>query len=304
MEFLSQLYQVLGRAFQILLFGFLAAQISRYHDNFPNDRLMLRVVARTSFLLSFLLASMVLYELAADALAENNGRRGIPNGTGSGIAPMMIILLNGFAMSVSQVFFSSRIRQISHKKWLQILICVLSALQLGGSIGHALWSNFTTIPISDAFSSAWMASNIACDLLITLSMIWFLRQAKGGATFRPTKTMLAKVLAFTLETGLITTLWMVSQLILQTSLLQSRNHVDAYLLFFYASGTLYSVWLLATLNARSSFNKDLPSFVDADSLPTAPGELHFKHPTAEGTEIVISITNNGVTSRGGALEVE
>lgn len=39
---------------------------------------------------------MVLYELAADALAENNGRRGIPNGTGNGIAPMMIILLHGF----------------------------------------------------------------------------------------------------------------------------------------------------------------------------------------------------------------
>ena len=65
----------------------------------------------------------------------------------------------------------------------------------------------------------------------------------------------------------------------------------------------YAVWLLATLNARSSFNKDLPSFIDMSRLPTAAGEMRFKHPMVEGTEIVISITSNGATSDGGSLYV-
>ncbi|KAF4596956.1 hypothetical protein EYR40_007406 [Pleurotus pulmonarius] len=73
----------------------------------------------------------------------------------------------------------------------------------------------------------------------------------------------------------------------------------------YPSGTLYTVWLLATLNSRSTFNQDLPSFVDMSNLPTVPGEIRFKHPTIEGTEFVVSVTtnNNGAASpsHGGSL---
>ncbi|KAF4596914.1 hypothetical protein EYR38_008305 [Pleurotus pulmonarius] len=151
-----------------------------------------------------------------------------------------------------------------------------------------------------------MAGNIACDLTITTSMVWFLWKARGTATFKPTKTMVAKILTFTLETGLITTLWMVIQLILQASLMQSVDHFASYLVFFYPSGMLYAIWLLATLNARASFNAGLSSLVEITNLPTTPGELRFRHPTMEGNEVVISINiaNDGVASRGGDLEAE
>ncbi len=66
----------------------------------------------------------------------------------------------------------------------------------------------------------------------------------------------------------------------------------------------YSVWLLATLNARSSFNKDPACFVDVTNLPTAPDEIRFRHPTAQGTQVVISITTNGAMSHVGSSEVD
>ncbi|KAF4570895.1 hypothetical protein EYR40_007385 [Pleurotus pulmonarius] len=124
-----------------------------------------------------------------------------------------------------------------------------------------------------------------------------LRRSKGGATFKPTKTMLAKLLTFTLETGLITTGWMTLQLILQLALFRDDRHFRAYT-------ALYSVWLLATLNARSSFNKDPACFVDVTNLPTVPGEIRFRHPTVEGTQVVISITTDGVTSHVERSEVD
>ncbi|KAG9225252.1 hypothetical protein CCMSSC00406_0007083 [Pleurotus cornucopiae] len=116
--------------------------------------------------------------------------------------------------------------------------------------------------------------------------------------------MLGKILTFTLETGLITTGWMALQLILQLALFRDNRHFRAYTAFFYPSGPSYSVWLLATLNARSSFNKDPSCFVDVTNPPTVPGEIRFRHPTVEGTQVVISITTGGVTSRVESLEAE
>ncbi|KAF4570899.1 hypothetical protein EYR36_001833 [Pleurotus pulmonarius] len=95
---------------------------------------------------------------------------------------------------------------------------------------------------------------------------------------------------------------MIVQLILKISLLPDSHHRDAHYLLYYPSGTLYSIWLLATLNARSSFKKDLPSYVDVTNLPAVPGEIRFRHPTVEGTEVVISIATHAVMSQDESLE--
>ncbi|KAF4596915.1 hypothetical protein EYR38_008306 [Pleurotus pulmonarius] len=186
----------------------------------------------------------------------------------------MAIFLTGFVMLLSQVFFSWRIHQISGKRWIQILVCIV-----GGSVGHNV----------DLEQHRMRSRNHTVHDL--------LRRSKGGATFKPTKTMLGKLLTFTLETGLITTGWMALQLILHLALFRDERHFRAYT-------ALYSVWLLATLNARSSFNRDTACFVDVTSLPTVPCEIRLRHPTAEGTQVVISIATYGAMSHVESSEVD
>ncbi|KAL4258162.1 hypothetical protein AB1N83_012364 [Pleurotus pulmonarius] len=305
--FPSNFYAVIGHILQILLFGFLVAQISRYREGFPNERFALKAIAWSSFLISFALTILDVYEIALAILYSE------PNDLSLNRVADAISLLNGFVMSVSQLFFAWRIGQLSQKMWLQIFISIVSVLQWGGSLAQAVAivnigtvsSSLTNSVLTISFY-VWMAGNIVCDLTITLSMIWFLWKAQGEARFKPTRTMLARILTFTLETGLITTVWMALQLIPWGSLGQGDgNHQAAYSMFLYPSGTLYTVWLLATLNSRSTFNQDLPSFVDMSNLPTIPGEIRFKHPTIEGTEFVVSVTtnNNGAASpsHGGSL---
>ncbi|KAL4260068.1 hypothetical protein AB1N83_010894 [Pleurotus pulmonarius] len=302
----DNLFPGLGHVFQVLLFGFLAGQISRYHESFPRERIEIKAIVWTVFLLSLALAALDIYELGVTFQEEVVYGSPVVDGLGPGTSAA-ITLLNGCVMAVSQHFFSWRIRNISQKRWLQIIICVLSILQLAGSIAHSVAISAGEVfqaglPVStDYFYSMWIVSNITCDLSITLSMIWFLWKAKGGASFKPTKAMLGKILMFTLETGLITTVCMALQWTFNFLL---DPYYVAYFLFFYPSGTLYAIWLLATLNARSSFNKDLPSFIDMSRLPTAAGEMRFKHPMVEGTEIVISITSNVVTGHDGSSDTD
>ncbi|KAL4263932.1 hypothetical protein AB1N83_007853 [Pleurotus pulmonarius] len=295
----NEFYEALGRFLSVLLFGFLTAQISRYHETFPKDRTALKSVAWSSFILSLVLCIIALLQIATNI-------PGLFPSYPAGLFDIMAIFLTGFVMLLSQVFFSWRIHQISGKRWIQILVCILSVFQVGGSVGHSAFGPCRPgcISFGEGFSFMWISSNIACDLAITLSMIWFLRRSKGGATFKPTKTMLGKLLTFTLETGLITTGWMALQLILHLALFRDERHFRAYTAFFYPSGPLYSVWLLATLNARSSFNRDTACFVDVTSLPTVPCEIRLRHPTAEGTQVVISIATYGAMSHVESSEVD
>lgn len=66
----------------------------------------------------------------------------------------------------------------------------------------------------------------------------------------------------------------------------------------------YTAWLLATLNAHPPLDKDVPSFVDPGGLPSAPGELRFKHPTVDGAEVVISVMSKAGASHGASDEAE
>ncbi|KAL4260071.1 hypothetical protein AB1N83_010887 [Pleurotus pulmonarius] len=252
-------------------------------------------MAWSSFSVSLFVTGMTFYAAATLValpinLKASHGSLGL-------VGNALRCIANGYLMFICQIFLSWRIHQLARRRWLLYLICSFSVLQWGANIAYSVtWFNFSNkrwslwfaTAFRDGSFAAWLASNIACDLIITLSMIWLLRQARAAATFKPTKSLLGRIFRFTLETGLITTVWMTVQLIL---FLQQDAESPAYLFFGSASGLLYTFWLLATLNARSSFNRDLPACVDVSNLLSA-GELRFKHPTAEGTEVVISVTTS------------
>ncbi|KDQ25159.1 hypothetical protein PLEOSDRAFT_1106104 [Pleurotus ostreatus PC15] len=281
---------LVGSLLEIVLFGVLIVQMHDYHRRFPRDRTVLKLAAWGAFLGSGVLTiaiSVDLWERVTDLTLIPT----LADMTPSTKAAHAMIAILGFA---SQLFFAWRIFQLCHKWWLLLLMCSLSVpafvclllADLQPGIADASSRSLGTI-----VTPIWMGFSMFCDLTITLSMITLLYNALREAIFRRTRRTLAHILAFTLETGLLTTLLIAVQMALMLEPLAA--HADGgserrwRCIFFYPTGAVYASWVLASLNARSAFARGDTFFVSSVSgLPTTcPGDAHAESRTTQQTKL-------------------
>lgn len=300
-------FQALGSLFQALIFGHIVAQLVQYCEGFPNDRLARKAIAWSSFLVSLLITVLNMYNTAlmfgppsSDIVRTRNWNL---------IDNAIWCVASGYQVFVCQSFLAWKIYQFSRRALLPSVVCVLSLLQWAAIIAYStcgfnlfdsVWSPEFVASFSTNSFIAWLAINIASDVIITASIIWRLHQG-GAAILKPKRSLPGRLFGFTLETGLILTVWMTVQLILWVRL---DLRLPVYFIFGHGSGSLYTAWLLATLNAHPPLDKDVPSFVDPGGLPSAPGELRFKHPTVDGAEVVISVMSKAEANHGASDEAE
>jgi len=90
----------------------------------------------------------------------------------------------------------------------------------------------------------WLGSSLICDLTITIYMTLSLRPSKQS--FQSNKSSLAKLTRLTIETGLVTTLAALLELILGTVFFETMWHIAV----FYLISKLYANCMLASLNFR------------------------------------------------------
>ncbi|KAL4264804.1 DUF6534 domain-containing protein [Pleurotus pulmonarius] len=271
---------LVGSLLEILLFGVLIVQIYDYHRHFPRDRTVLKLAAWASFLGS----AVLTIAISVDLWARVTDLRLIPvlaDMTPSTKAAHAMIAVLGFT---SQMFFAWRIFQLCRKWWLLVLMC---SPGIADTSSQSLGTIVTPI---------WMGFSMFCDLTITISMITLLYNALKEAVFRKTRRTLANILKFTLETGLLTTLLIAVQMALMLQPLAA--HADGgserrwRCIFFYPTGVVYSSWLLASLNARSSFaNGDTFIVSSVSGLPTTcPSSAHSESRTSRQTKLVFNNT--------------
>ncbi|EIW76481.1 hypothetical protein CONPUDRAFT_64551, partial [Coniophora puteana RWD-64-598 SS2] len=89
----------------------------------------------------------------------------------------------------------------------------------------------------------WLASAVICDVIITASLVYYLNKHKQG--FIWSDTVIDRIIALTVQTGMITAIWATVHMIL---FLSSTGGI--HLIFNYMLGSLYSNCLMSTLNAR------------------------------------------------------
>ncbi|KDR83472.1 hypothetical protein GALMADRAFT_132917 [Galerina marginata CBS 339.88] len=97
-----------------------------------------------------------------------------------------------------------------------------------------------------------MAINLlgaATDITIAAALFVFLHKSRTG--FKKSDTMISRLIAFTVSTGLLTSICAVASLI---SILASGDTL-IYVAFYFSLGRLYSNSVLATLNARQIIRK-------------------------------------------------
>jgi len=163
------------------------------------------------------------------------------------------VLIGAIMTLIVQCFFALRIWRLNGKNWvLTGAIVILSLLQLGFSTEICMVNLFqeSLNPIDskgDKFRiETGLSSDIACDLVITVAMVYYLQKSRTG--FKSTNMMINMLITYMIRTCLLTTLCTLSSLI--TFLVFPDALI--YAAFYFIACRLYANSLLSTLNARES----------------------------------------------------
>ncbi|KAK0245234.1 hypothetical protein EDD85DRAFT_11095 [Armillaria nabsnona] len=160
--------------------------------------------------------------------------------------------LNGFIALMAQSFYVWRIWKLTRNYWTCIIIECIAVMQctVAFYVGIAAVSRKGVIQdlrSENPMISLWLVSSAACDLMITASIVCVLWRARAHLKIRSTSKVVTKLIRYTIETGLITSLVVILQLILWLTFSQYNFHFICFL----TVGKLYSNTLLATLNSRA-----------------------------------------------------
>jgi len=161
------------------------------------------------------------------------------------------VFFNGFVTLLVQSFFARRVWVLSKKNW--ILTGLVASLILAEfvivmiyAIKGVKFTKLIDLGNLKALSISVNALAAAGDVLIAIILCWMLQTSRTG--FKTSDTMITKLIAFTINTGALTSVCAIASLITITAL----PAAFVYILFYFAIGRLYCNSLLATLNARKA----------------------------------------------------
>ncbi|KAJ7627936.1 hypothetical protein DFH06DRAFT_1226740 [Mycena polygramma] len=238
---------LIGVIVSAVLYGISLLQCLFYFTRYGRDPLYLRaLVAATIFLdtmhLCFVIHTVYHYLIShyyqnetLQVMIWSVSLEALPTGVTAGLV---------------QCFYAHRIWRMSHHNWVLtgfILVLVLATAACGtawvvlaleaGTYEHLLRISPLTISIN--------ALSTGADVTITTTLCFMLHQTRPASL--ETETMVNRLILFTINTGLLTSLCAVASLI---SLIISPKTL-IYASFYFCIGRLYSNALLASLNARS-----------------------------------------------------
>ncbi|KAH7906997.1 hypothetical protein BJ138DRAFT_1161216 [Hygrophoropsis aurantiaca] len=246
---------VFGYAISFGLFGILFVQTFIYHTRFPNDTLSMKIYVWFVVLLECLSCAIGLYSLwmASEMHCFSCIPFALPNVNISNVdATVAIVIaaqwswlalaaLTGLISFMVHGFFCWRIHVIGKSIYLPIFIMLVSLTQFGLIVvaGNG--------PLVDdlIYRYLWLGGSLVCDVLITCETIRLLLKRNSASGFKETRSLVVKLIKLTIETGMVTTVAVLLELLL-ARFLGPTDHLAVY----FSISRLYANCLLATLNAR------------------------------------------------------
>ncbi|KAF9516834.1 hypothetical protein BS47DRAFT_608345 [Hydnum rufescens UP504] len=191
--------------------------------------------------------------------------------------PVMTVIIS----TAVQSFFAWRVKILTGHKWLYIALNISAVIQLlcgmpldysfylardvfpqplgfGTTIGCAIVKDFLKFQEFKSVVIVWLSLSALTDVIIALTMVQYLRSHRTG--FSSTEDILTKLVRFTIQTGAVTSLWAILDLIIYLSF---PNNL--HLIFNMPLSKLYSNACISSLNARNVWSGD-PKSVD-NSVP-------------------------------------
>ncbi|EGN92978.1 hypothetical protein SERLA73DRAFT_190352 [Serpula lacrymans var. lacrymans S7.3] len=111
----------------------------------------------------------------------------------------------------------------------------------------------------------WLGGSLVCDLIITIQTTRLLFKNKSASEFKKTKSLLTKLIKLTIETGMVTSVATLVELMMAVKL-----PAFYHFLIFYSLSKLYANCMMATLNARLVLRSDTDQLQVTTALFEAP----------------------------------
>ncbi|KAK0188795.1 hypothetical protein F5146DRAFT_1225507 [Armillaria mellea] len=263
----SQGPMLVGHMFNILLMGVVLVQVYIYMITYEKrDKLWLK--AFVSFLLLinllntvtqfiYMYNALIIHFMDPEYLAQVTAVFAISGA------------LTGVISGSVQLFFAWRVKILTSNIWLVVIVCATALAGTTGSIGSTVEAmkigTFLRFQDIKAWVILWLVATCVADILITVILVWHLvcaslsKNHKTG--FRGSDELVDRIIRSTVQTGLITTLCALIDLL--TYLLDPTG---LHLVFNFPLPKLYTNTLLSSLNSRGGWAYD--SSADSHSHTT------------------------------------
>ncbi|KAJ7060866.1 hypothetical protein C8F01DRAFT_1369732 [Mycena amicta] len=233
--------------------GVLTLQAYIYYENFPRDHILLKLLVASVWILDvahLVLISQSCYHYLVGSWGDN--------------AALLVstreldlhLVFVGFASFICQCFFLSRIWSFSQRNW--ILTCALGApclviFVLEAAISAEI-SRIASVAAFNQFTGEVLtvfALAAAADVAIAMILVWYLQQ--GKTSFDRSSFVVARIVQYTVATGLATSILAVADLIVYLV----TPHTFIFIAMHFSMGRMYTNALLATLNSQRKLRQVL-----------------------------------------------
>ncbi|KAI0959388.1 hypothetical protein AcW1_004224 [Taiwanofungus camphoratus] len=297
---MSVLDETMGAAFigvvvAAVLYGVSCVQLLYYYARYPTD----------AWHLKFLVAAVWLFDTVHQALITHTVYTYlVTNFSNPPILGIIIwsliieVLFNGFTALLVQSFYALRIWKLSSQNiWITAIVMLLILGEFSCVLAYAILAiqmhTFAELSQLKGLSMSVNAIAAAGDLVIALSLCFMLHRSRTG--FRRSDGLINKLIVFTVNTGLLTSVCAVCSLIAIVVL----PGTFIYICFYFTLGRLYTNSILATLNARSilrarTSGDDVLSLSLQDLQDSDLSRSHHTGNTSGGIAIVIDTVKESI----------
>ncbi|KZV68628.1 hypothetical protein PENSPDRAFT_687083 [Peniophora sp. CONT] len=168
---------------------------------------------------------------------------------------------------VVQMFFGWRVKVLTGSTIAAVVIWFFSTVQflagIGTGIAGVIVPEFLKFRQFTPITVIWLTGSAICDVLITLMLVQYLRKQKTGHTY--SDYIVDRIIRLTVQTGMITSLVAIINVILYLATPKAYD-----LVFNYMLAKLYTNSLLSSLNARKTWTYSSGSRPSRDP-PSRPG---------------------------------
>ncbi|KAE9396357.1 hypothetical protein BT96DRAFT_115262 [Gymnopus androsaceus JB14] len=190
--------------------------------------------------------------------------------------------LQSVISGVVQIFQGWRIRELTKSNSIFALIALIASGSLAAgtttTVLVALHPSFVQLQLFKFAFLAWLVASAAGDIVITISLSWFVLLNKTPE-FISTNSVLNRIMFLTIQTGLITSVAAVADVLTFTI---SKDKTLEFI-WAYSLSKLYTNSLLAMLNARVEWNKLLHPPSDETDVHFV--DIEFRHSQTKDLEM-------------------
>ncbi|KAL1950417.1 hypothetical protein VTO73DRAFT_5541 [Trametes versicolor] len=236
-----------GVVFNILLYGIMITQTFLYFTVYKKDRTWMKIFVALLFICDTVNCAFDISFLYIPLVNNFGNPSSLMYATWVfATDPVMTALIG----ALTQLFFAWRVNVLTHSIPAVIFISFCALCQLCGGLGTSIAvgmiPEFVHFQKFEIIVIVWLAFSAVADCAITVALVWHLRKHKTG--FVATDDIVNRIIRLTVQTGLITALCAVIDLVL---FLASPSGL--HLVFNLPLSKLYTNSLMSSLNSRAGW---------------------------------------------------